>query len=262
MKTIAVINQKGGVGKTACAYNLAFRIAIKKNQTCLIDLDPSANASKGLLPEYSLKDAYTVKDFLLTNALEQCLHNVEFDNEVYQHLKIIPSKIDLALAQRDLINKPYRETFLQKKLQVLNSAKSQVYFDYYIIDCSPTLSDLTINAIYAADFILIPVTYEDDALEGLADLFQVIKEIKEERPFQFKIVRNQKDMRKTKTNEYIENKLSDFLVRGHILNTIIRQDENINQAKIERRPIFLYSPYSNGADDFTALTEEILLCLN
>ncbi len=170
------------------------------------------------------------------------------DNE---NLVVVPSAIKLALAQRELSNKPFRESILAKKLKKFPNYK-------YIIDCNPTLSDLTINAIYAADFILIPITYEDDALEGLSDLFKVIKEIKENTPYQFKILRNQFDARKKITNEYIDKKLRSFVDAGHVLKTIIRQDENINQAKIERKPIFLYAPNSNGAMDFNNLTKELL----
>jgi len=246
MSVIAVINQKGGVGKTACAINIAYQLSQMNKITCLIDLDPSANASRGfnILAEAG-KTSY---EFLLKkdSLLDYAQHIENSPN-----LTIVPSSIRLAMAQRDLNNKPFRETLLAKKL-------SDVYVDYFMIDCSPTLSDLTINAIYAANLILIPVTYEDEPLEGLADLFKVINEIKDNQKFIFKIVRNQKDARKTKTNEYIENRLADFIVQDHVLKTIIRQDENINQAKIERKTIFEYAPNSNGAIDFKNLTEELI----
>jgi chromosome partitioning protein len=153
-------------------------------------------------------------------------------------------------------SRPYRETLLYRQLH-----KIKDQFDYCFIDCCPTLGDLTVNAILAADKIIVPITYENDALEGMYDLFAVTREIKENRAHSYHILRNQKDVRKSKTNEYIEAKLSEMMIYDQILKTIIRQDENINQAKIEGLPIFLYAPHSNGAKDFNALAEEII-CLN
>lgn len=257
MKKIAVINQKGGVGKTACAYNLAFTFSLRA-RTLLIDLDPSANATKGLFNCIeSMPKIATVKEVLTEKNYDPffSVYPSLIEGKEIPNLFVMPSKIDLALAQRELANRPYRETILSK--QIIKLGERQ---DYIFIDCSPTLSDLTINAIYAADFILVPVTYEDDALEGIADLFKVINEIRPD-GIKFKIVRNQKDVRKTKTNSYIEDKLSDFIVKDHVLKTIIRQDEHINQAKIERKPVYLYNPSSNGACDFNLLTEELLACL-
>lgn len=253
MKTIATINQKGGVGKTALALNLSYCFASKGHKTLLVDLDPSGNATKGLLRDTYLKDAYTVRHVILqeTKDPEQAIIGYSTDEDI-KPLFVMPARIDLAVAQRDLANKPYREMMLYKQLYKIRDK-----FDYCFVDCSPTLSDLTVNAILAADTILIPVTYENDALEGMSDLFTVINEIKENRPFTFHIVRNKKDVRKSVTNDYIENKLSDFIVKGHVLNTIMRQDESINQAKIESLPIFLYAPQSNGAKDFNALAEEL-----
>lgn len=245
-KVIAVINQKGGVGKTACAYNLAYSFAINKRSTCLIDLDPSANATKGLNFPRNISHFSTFELLTEKGKLESYIYEIKI-NELY----IVPSTIKLAMAQRELNAKPFRESILQKKIEGTS-------FDQILIDCSPTLSDLTINAIYAADFILIPVTYEDDSLEGLNDLFGVIKEIKEGHTYQYKILRNQFDARKKKTNAYIESCLQPFLEKQLVFTTVIRQDESINQAKIERKTIFQYAPHSNGAEDFKKLTEELL----
>jgi chromosome partitioning protein len=251
MKTVAVINQKGGVGKTAIAYNIAEYLASQATPTLLVDLDPSANATRGLdFPYHNeyVGDIFT-KSHLKTFQPETCSYEID------TNLWLMPSRIHLALVQRQLACRTYRESVLKKQLD-------KFALDYCIIDCSPTLSDLTINAIYAADLIVIPVTYEDDALEGLADLFSVIDEIKENQTFEWRIVRSQKDIRKRRTNEYIERKLEDFATSGNLFNTIIRQDEAINHAKIERKTIFSYAPTSNGATDLKALTEEIKLCLN
>lgn len=247
MKIIAIINQKGGVGKTACAYNLAWSFAERKKPTLLVDLDPSANASKGMnwqyAGEFTISDVLTKKNFNTAKAVYS----------LNDYLSLIPAKINLAVSQRDLMHMPYRESILARQLAQLGSQ-----YEYVLLDCAPTLSELNINALYAANLILIPVTYENDALDGLNDLFKIINEIKEGHDFKFKIVLNKKDVRKSRTNDYIDSKLKIFESDNHILKTIIRQDEAINQAKIEARTIFKFAPNSHGAQDFLLLTEELL----
>lgn len=260
---IAVINQKGGVGKTALAYNMAIAFARMEINTRLIDLDPSANATKGLkfneatIPgkfiDYIFEDkfpditncTYTVPTSLLGEKV------TSDDTLGYSYLSLCPASIQLAIAQMNLSNRIYRETILARALQ------DAMGYSINIIDCAPTLSHLTVNAIYAADFILIPMTYENDALEGLSDLFRVVKEVKGGHDYTFKLVRNKFDARKTVTNSYIDSALKDFEASGMVLKTIIRTDESINQAKIESKSIFQFAPKSNGSYDIQKLVEEI-----
>lgn len=248
-KTIAVINQKGGVGKTAIAYNLAYSLSSKSIKTMLVDMDPSANASKGLDINYSVDR--TIKHLLLDKSVE--VNDIRYDYS--SHLTLIPSHITLAAAARQISTKPYRESLLAKKLR---TSDVQSEFEYIFIDCSPTLSDLTVNVIYAADIILIPIRYEEDALEGVSDLFEIIREIKEDKKYIFKILRNGKDERKKIVNEYIEDLLKPFIEQGHVLNTIVRQDEDFNKAKISRKPVSVFSPNSNADKNMITLREELL----
>jgi chromosome partitioning protein len=116
---------------------------------------------------------------------------------------------------------------------------------------------LTINAIYAAEYIIIPTIYGKYSLDGIADLFSSIAEVKETENFQYWILRNAFDARNKQTNQFIENQLEPFST--NLLKTIIRKTEAINQAQINNEPVFTFDPKGNGAQDFTALTQEILM---
>lgn len=251
-KIIASINQKGGVGKTSTSYNLAFCLAKNNKKTLIIDLDPSANTTKVYVEG---KPALTTKDFLLRKDTQSsCIIEAKLNEIIVENLFVVPSHISLATTQREIAHKPYRETLLSKAISNLGQKPA---FDYIIFDCSPTLSDLIINAIYAANFFLIPVDYQEDSLDGISDLFDLINEIKEGQVFDYRILRNGFDARKRTVNTYINEQLEDYLENGDVFNTIIRQDEEINKAKISRQPVLTFSPKSSGSKDFQSLTEEL-----
>lgn len=249
MKIVAIINQKGGVGKTACAYNIAYCLAQKGFQTLLIDLDPSANTTKAFNLREDYRDGCTLSEALI----EKEVNPKNAIHQINTHLGLIPSRIDLAIVQRALQTKFKKEVYLSKMISRIEHP-----YDYILLDCCPTLSELTINAIMASNSILTPISYEEDAIEGLLDLGQIIDELKEATNFPFRIVRNQKDRRKTKTNDYIEKKLTDLFAPEWILDSIVHQDEVINHAKMHKNSVFTYAPHSNAAKDFKKLTEELI----
>lgn len=249
MKTIAVINQKGGVGKTSTAYNLAHFLG-RTQRTLLVDLDPSSNSSRALITNMDQVEN-TVRELFLDKNLDPV--HCTYKSSHGGNLEVIPSKIGLAMVEQMILKRLRKEGILANQLSKIDHK-----YEYSIIDCSPTLSDLTVNAMYAADFILIPIDYEEDAIVGMTDLFVVLKEVKEDQEFDFKILRNGFDKRKNTINSYIQERIKNFTESGKVFNTVIRQCEDINLAKLGRQPVDIYNSQSRGAEDYRQLTEEII----
>ena len=248
--TVTFVNQKGGVGKTSTSYNLAYCLASAGKKTLLIDLDPSRNATKPYCNDfkYSIKNVLEDKNFDTNKAI---YHAMLKENPI-ENLDIIPSHVSLAVLQSHLSGRAHKEKILKKQLE-----KIEGNYDYYLLDLPPMLSDFSINGVYAADFIGVPLRYEKDALEGINDLFDFVKEIKETHQFNYKILRNGFDARKKTVNLYVDNELKPFLDKGKVFSTIIRQDEEINKAKLNDEPVITFSPKSGGAQDYISLAKEI-----
>lgn len=251
-KTIAVINQKGGVGKTASSTHASYCFS-KVAPTLLIDLDPSRNATKVYDKNIVMCSSYTTKDVLEDKNFDP---NDAIYETGFKNLFIMPSHISLAVLQSHLAGRTHKEKILKKQIQKINKIKPE----FIIIDCPPLLSEFSIIATYAADFILIPTTYESDALDGIADLFDIISEVKEGQYYDYRILRNQYDKRTTTANEFIESELTPF--KEKVLYTVIHQDSNINNAKMEKKIIFQYASNSISAHDYTNLSKELLEIFN
>lgn len=249
MRVIAVINQKGGVGKTTMSVNLAYGLAVSGKKVLLVDLDPQSHST---VIFGTPRSEFTVNDILLNSnsKIEDAIYPAMITNEVVKNLYLLPSNIKLAVAAEQISSRVHREKVLDKALQKVASK-----FDIAIIDCPPTLGVLAVNGIYAAKEFLIPITYSRYALDGVADLFSIISEVKESSSFKYYVVRNGYDPRTSQTNKFIETELQP--VKANIAETVIRKSETINQSAINGVPVFLFDPKGNGAEDFRLLTKEV-----
>lgn len=256
---IVILNQKGGVGKSTVTVNLGYGLASAGKQTLVIDLDPQAHSSSIYSPHTpkneTVNELFRDKNFNITRVIRKALEIHEVDDEhktsEISNLFIIPSNIHLAATSELMSFRTHREKILHNHLK-----RVEKDYHYVLIDCPPTLGFLTLNAVYTADLILIPTSYSKYSLDGISDLFTSIAEVKETDNYNYRILRNIKDARSKRTNEVIEEQLASF--KDHLFQTIIRRCEAINQSQMVNQPIFVFDPRSTGAEDFTALTQEIM----
>lgn len=249
-KIIAFANQKGGVGKTTTCVNVATYMALMGKKVLILDLDPQGNATSGVGINKT-KDLKTIYDLIDgESAYEDVIKTT-----IVENLYLIPSTVDLAGAEVELIALPQREKIIKRILDEIKAS-----YDFILIDCPPSLGLITVNALTAADSVLIPIQCEFFALEGLTQLMNTIRLIKY-REFNPNldiegVVMTMKDKRFNLTAQ-VSNEIVKFFKQKVYLTTIPR-NVRLAEAPSHGLPVALYDANSKGAEAYLSLTEEIL----
>jgi chromosome partitioning protein len=248
-KIIAIANQKGGVGKTTTTVNLAASLGVLEKKVLLIDADPQANASSGLGIDVDAVEIGSYQVLELSNTPEEAVMKCSAPN-----VDVIPAHIDLVAIEIELVDKENREYMLKKALETIKDK-----YDYILIDCAPSLGLLTLNALTAADSVLIPIQCEYFALEGLGKLLNTIKSVQKLHNPDLDIeglLLTMYDSRLRLSNQVVEEVQKHF--NDMVFKTIIQRNVKLSEAPSFGESIINFDATSKGANNYLSLAEEII----
>lgn len=248
-RIIAVANQKGGVGKTTTAVNLSASLGALEKKVLVIDADPQANATSGfgLSHDDAVKGTYE-----LIEGAESAVALIQKTNTA--NVSIVPSQLDLVAVELEIIDQPKREFFLSKALESVRDE-----YDYIIIDCAPSLGLITLNALTAADGVLVPIQCEYYALEGLGKLLNTIKKVQEihnEGLIIEGLLLTMFDSRLRLSNQVADEVKVHF--EGLVFDTIIHRNIKLSEAPSHGESIIAYDASSKGAENYLTLAQELI----
>lgn len=248
-KIIAIANQKGGVGKTTTSVNLAASLGVLEKKVLLIDADPQANATSGLGVDVESVEIGSYQLIEHSASAEECIIKTSAPN-----VDIIPAHIDLVAIEIELVDKDEREYMLRKAIAHLKSS-----YDFILIDCAPSLGLLTLNALTAADAVIIPIQCEYFALEGLGKLLNTVKSVQRIHNKALDIegmLLTMYDSRLRLSNQVVEEVQKHF--SNMVFETIIQRNVKLGEAPSFGESIINYDVSSKGASNYLSLAHEII----